>query len=439
MPLEGANSVLVITSQPAYLDQIEQWINRIDGAGGGVQLFSYELKYVTAKDLAERLAEVYGSGRSGSSGGDRRGGASLMPGLEPTTLGDDGGFSDSGRMGGMDGGSRGGLGGGSLSLGERQGGNAAVTLEVDGDTVGVSAVDESNTLLVRSTSQAWRSIREVIDRLDVMPLQVHIEAQVVQVTLSGELSYGVSWFLEKAMTDNDFPVFPAPGDGGPSRWSTLGGSIGGVAGPGAVWSLVKNDAAAIINALDQVSDVQMLQTPSVMVRNNYEATLNVGDRIPISSVTVNPGFGGDASYSQVQYLDTGTILKVRPRVTRDGTVFLDIVQEVSSPQGEPDANGNVRINTNRLKTNAVVQSGDTVFLAGLIADSTSRGSRGLPGLSRIPIIGGLFGQQSSNTVRSEIVVLITPTLVRNQEDARGLTDEYGRRFRAMEPLYRTND
>ena len=439
MPLEGANSVLVITAQPAYLDQIEQWINRIDGAGGGIQLFSYELKYVTAKDLAEQLAQVYGgSGRSGAGAG-RRGGASLMPGLEPTEIGD-GGMDGGSSVGiGGRGGSSGGLGGGSLSLGERQGGDTSVTLEVDGAEVGVAAVDETNTLLVRSTGQAWRSIREVIERLDVVPLQVHIEAQVVQVTLSGRLAYGVSWFLEQGMTDNGIGPFPAPGAGGPSAWSTLGGSIGGEGGGGLIWSLVRNDAAAIINALDEVSDVQMLQTPSVLVRNNYEATLNVGDKIPISSVTVNPGFGGDASYSQVQYLDTGTILKVRPRVTRDGTVFLDIVQEVSSPQGEPDANGNVRINTNRLKTNAVVQSGDTVFLAGLITDGTSRGSNGLPGLSRIPIIGGLFGQQTSNTTRSEIVVLITPTLVRNQQDARDLTDEYGRRFRAMDPLRRTSD
>ncbi len=439
MPLDGANSVLVITSQPAYLDQIEQWIARIDGAGGGVQLFSYELKYVTAKDLAERLSEVYGR-RSGGGGGSR-GGASLMPGLESTEIGDGGmdgtSSADIGDRGSS--GSGGGLGSGSLSLGERQGGDTSVTLEVDGAEVGVSAVDETNTLLVRSTGQAWRSIREVIDRLDVMPLQVHIEAQVVQVTLSGELAYGVSWFLEQGMAQNGIGPFPAPGAGGPSRWSTLGGSIGGEGGAGLVWSLVKNDAAAIINALDTVSDVQMLQTPSVMVRNNYEATLNVGDRIPISSVTVNPGFGGDSSYSQVQYLDTGTILKVRPRVTKDGTVFLDIVQEVSSPQGDPDPNGNVRINTNRLKTNAVVQSGDTVFLAGLSTDAVQRGSRGLPGLSRIPVIGGLFGQQRSLTERSEIVVLITPTLVRNQQDARTLTDEYGRRFRALEPLNRTAD
>ncbi|HST45587.1 MAG TPA: type II secretion system secretin GspD [Luteimonas sp.] len=454
MPLEGANAVLVITAQPNYLDEIQQWIDRIDGAGDGVRLFSYELKYITAKDLAERLSEVYGAGRGGSSGG---GGASLMPGLGSTQISDggidgngissarvggDGGLGDGGLggggSGGTSGGGSGGMGSGSLSLGERQGGNASVTLEVDGDRVGVSAVDESNTLLVRSSAQAWRSIKDVIERLDIMPLQVHIEAQVIQVNLAGDLEYGVNWFLERGMTDNGFPIFPAPADGGPSGWSTLGGSIGGVSGPGAVWSLVKNDAAAIIRALDTVTDVQMLQTPSVMVRNNYEATLNVGDRIPITSVSVNPGFGDGTTYGQVQYLDTGTILKVRPRVTRDGTVFLDIVQEVSTPT-DTDANGNRTINTNRLKTNAVVQSGDTVLLAGLITDGVERGSVGIPGLSRIPVIGALFGTQGSRTERSEIVVLITPTLVRNPQESRDLTDEYGRRFRAMEPLNRAQD
>lgn len=458
MPLEGANAVLVITAQPSYLDEIQQWIDRIDGAGDGVRLFSYELKYITAKDLAERLSEVYGAGRSGSSGG---GGASLMPGLGSTEISDggvdgsgissakvggDGGLGNSGMgSGSMTGGgsSGGGMGSGTLSLGERQGGNASVTLEVDGDRVGVSAVDESNTLLVRSSAQAWRSIKDVIERLDIMPLQVHIEAQVIQVDLTGDLAYGVNWFLERAITDNGLPGFAPPGGipgiSGPSSWSSLAGSIGGVSGPGAVWTLVKNDAAAIVNALDSVSDVQMLQTPSVMVRNNYEATLNVGDRIPINSVSFNPGFGDSGTIGQVQYLDTGTILKVRPRVTRDGTVFLDIVQEVSSPSGTADANGNVRISTNRLKTNAIVQSGDTVMLAGLITDGTARGSSGFPGLSRIPVIGALFGQQTSNTTRSEIVVLITPTLVRNPQESRDLTDEYGRRFRAMEPLNRSRD
>lgn len=446
MPLEGANAVLVITPQPAYLDQIQQWLERIDGAGEGSRLFSYELKYIKARELAQRLSEVFGSSGGSGSGNERStggaGNVSLMPGTDPVQINDGGlngnggsvDFGSSGSSGGT-----GGLGSGSLSLNQRDSGNGAVTLEVDGNRVGVAAVEETNTLLVRASPSAWNSIREVVEKLDVMPMQVHIEAQIAEVSLTGDLSYGVNWYLERAMTDNGIGPFNPPGGtpgvSGPSKWSTLAGSIGGVSGAGAVWTLVKNDAAAVITALDEVSDVRLLQTPSVFVRNNAEATLNVGSRIPISSVTVNPGLGTDNTFSQVQYLDTGVILKVRPRVTRDGMVFLDIVQEVSSPGSEPDANGNVRINTRRMKTEAAVEAGQTVMLAGLISDSATEGSAGIPGLSRLPVIGALFGRKSTSSERSEVIVLITPTIVRNPQEARNLTDEYGQRFRALDPLY----
>jgi general secretion pathway protein D len=433
MPLEGANAVLVITSQPDYLDDIQMWLDRIDGAGGTSQLFSYELKYVRALDLAERLAEVFGSSGGGRGGG---GAPSLMPGLESTTIRDGGvGSRDSSApVGGGDGG---GLGQGSMSLSQARGGDGSVTLEVDGDRVGVSAVEETNTLLVRATPSAWRSIREVVERLDVMPMQVHIEAQVAEVALNGDLRYGVNWFFENAIPDPTLREQARARNG----WTDIAGSVGGISvgsdgsiSGGLTWTFLGRNALAVINALDQVTDVRLLQTPSVMVRNNAEATFNVGSRIPISSVSFNPIGGGDGTISQVQYLDTGTILKVRPRVTRDGMVFLDIVQEVSSPGGDPDPNGNVRINTRRLKTEAAIQSGETVMLAGLIQDGISRGSSGLPGLSRIPVIGGLFGTQSSRTERSEVIVLLTPRVIRDPLEARNLTDEYGRRFRAMEPL-----
>ncbi|GAA5070788.1 type II secretion system secretin GspD [Lysobacter panacisoli] len=440
MPLEGANAVLVITSQANYLDDIQQWLDRIDAAGGSVQLYSYELKYIKARELADRLADVFGNGRSGGGGGN--GAPSLMPGLESVELKDSGdgsvatlgNYDSSGN--GSDGGIGGGSGnGGSLSLNQQQNGNSSLTLEVDGDRVGVSAVEETNSIIVRSSPSAWKSIRDVIERLDVMPMQVHIEAQVVEVQLKGDLQYGVNWYFERAVTDAGLPDAV-----GRTTWSTLAGSIQSAAGnpPGLAWTFLGRNAAAVISALDQVTDLQLLQTPSVMVRNNAEATLNVGSRIPISSVTVNPGTGTDNTYSQVQYLDTGTILKVRPRVAKDGVVFLDIVQEVSSP-GSPDTadpNGNVRIDTRKLKTEAAVQSGDTVMLAGLISDGVQRGSSGFPGLARIPVIGGLFGTQRSSKTRNEVIVLLTPTIVRNPQEARDLTDEYTRRFRAMEPLQR---
>lgn len=444
MPLEGANAVLVITPQADYLDDIEDWLERIDSSGAGVRLYSYELKYIKARDLADRLAEVFGGGSRG--GGNTGGGASLMPGLSPLSIGGGSGFGDSDSSSKLDNGGAtsgnsgtGGLGGGSLSLSQNSdSGSSNVTLEVDGDRVGVSALDETNALLVRTTPSAWKSIKEVVERLDVMPLQVHIEAQVVQVQLSGELEYGVQWFLERAATDNGLPDVTT-GAGIPAKWSTIAGSVGGVAGPGLAWTLIKNDAAAIISALDSVSDVRLLQTPSVFVRNNGEAEFNVGDRIPISTVSVNPILGSDNSLTSVQYLETGTILKVRPRVTQDGTVFLDIVQEISSPSTTTDANGNPRISTRSLKTEAAAQDGDTVMLAGLISDGVERGANGIPGLSRIPVLGALFGTQSSHTTRNETIILITARIVRNNAEARNLTDEYSRRFRAMEPLHRAKD
>ena len=437
MPLEGANAVLVITPQAAYLDDIRDWLERIDGASEGSRLFSYELKYIKAKDLAERLAEVFGGGGQGGQETGGNGATSLMPGTDPVQIRDSGmdgsgGTVDFGSSGSVTG-NAGTGGAGSLSLGQRDNGNGSVTLQVEGDKVGVAAVEETNSILVRANAGAWKSIRDVIEKLDVMPMQVHIEAQIAQVQLTGELSYGVQWFLEKGATDNGLPDV-TNGASIPRSWSTLGASIGGVSGPGLAWTLIKNDAAAVIDALDQVTNVRLLQTPSVFVRNNGEATFNVGDRIPVSSVSVNPILGDGSSFSQVQYLETGTILKVRPRITRDGTVFLDIVQEISQPVGNADANGNFRISTRKLKTEAATQDGDTIMLAGLISDSVEKGSSGIPGLSRIPILGSLFGTQSTNSGRNETIILITATVVRNPQEARDLTDEYGRKFRALDPL-----
>ncbi len=446
MPLEGANAVLVITPQAAYLDQIQDWLERIDGAGEGSRLFSYELKYIKAKDLADRLAEVFGAGRSG--GNQETGGnypASLMPGTDPVSIKDGadggsvdfGGNSGAGNSSGDTSSTGGGLGSGSLSLNQRSGGNGSVTLEVEGDRVGVSAVEETNTLLVRSSATAWKSIKDVIEKLDVMPMQVHIEAQIAEVQLTGDLEYGVNWYFENAVTT----PFNSDGSGGPALpsalgrdiWGDIAGSITGSSGLG--WTFLGRNAAAVVKALDKVTNLHLLQTPSVFVRNNSEATFNVGSRIPIQSVSFNPGTGTEGTYSQVQYLDTGVILKVRPRITKDGMVFLDIVQEVSSPGAVPaDRNGNVRIDTRKLKTEAAIQSGDTVLLAGLIKDSVDNGSSGVPFLSKIPVIGSLFGTKTQNTDRTETIVLITPTIIRNPQEARNLTDEYGQKFRALEPL-----
>lgn len=440
LPLENANAVLVITPQARYLDQIQQWLDRIDTAGGSARLFSYELRYIKARDLAQRLSEAFASSNNRNNRGST---TTLAPGAQPMQLDSTGqtdSRNDSSTLGST-GSSSSGMAS-TMNLPQRQEGNISVSLDVEGDTVGVSAVEETNALLVRATPQAWRSIREVIEKLDVMPLQVHIEAQVAEVSLQGELSYGVNWYFENAVQGQTFPG--ATGDAtlpsalGRNVWGTFAGAITGSEGLG--WTFLGKNAAAVVSALDKVTDLRLLQTPSIFVRNNAEATLNVGDKVPISTVSVNTGVGTDNTYSQVQYIDTGVILKVRPRVTRDGTVFMDIVQEVSSA-GEVAANCdptrtqcNPRISTRKLSTEAAIQSGDTIMLAGLITDSGTDGHNGIPGLSRIPVVGALFGSKTRNSRRSEVIVLLTPTIVRNGQEARALTDEYSSRFRAMEPI-----
>ena len=429
MPLEASNSVMVIASQPEYLDDIQQWIDRIDGGSTGGRLYTYELKYVKARELAQRLAEVFGATTQQPAASP----PSLMPGLTSTQINDvpvadDKGVSTA-TVGNMSGA---GLGNGQMTLNPQpQTGAGAVRLQVNGDQVGVAAVDENNALLVRASPSAWKSIREVIQRLDVMPLQVHIEAQVVEVNLTGDLRYGVNWYLENGIADPALRARASQRQG----FGIDGGSIiGSGIGEGLSLQFLGHNVFALLTALDKVTDLRLLQTPSVLVKNNAEATLNVGSRIPVASVTVNPGTGNAPTYSQVQYLDTGTILKVRPRVTREGMVFLDIVQEVSSPGSEADVYGNVRINTRRLKTEAAVQSGDTVMLAGLISDEATKGTSGVPFLSRLPVVGGLFGVQSDRSARTEVVILLTPRLIRDPGEARALTDEYGRRFRGLDPI-----
>lgn len=425
MPLEGQNAVMVITPQAKYLREARTWIERLDAGGGeGARLYTYEVLYMKAPDLADQLSSVFGSGGGSSSSNGNDAPPSMMPGLDPVRVrsintpapdaadpkarAENAANASQNSSNGNDSGSSRGDG---IALGSSE-------------DVSISAVEESNALLVRATPGQWESIRRAIERLDVMPLQVHIEAQVVEVELTGELRYGVDWFFRNAQPTNIL-------DGGTIREQ-------GTLGRGLIWNFVGGDTTAILTALDNASNVHLLSTPSVLVRNNAEAKLDVGTKIPVNSTSFNPIDGGNdnGTYTQVQYLDTGVILTVTPRISRDGTVFMEIEQEVSSAGAAraDDPTGNLPINKRTVSTEAAVMSGETVLLGGLITDATDNGSSGVPGLSRIPVVGALFGVKTQEKRRTEVIVLVTPRVIRDPGEARRLTDEYGERFQALEPL-----
>lgn len=414
MPLEGQNAVMVITSQPKYLRDVEVWIDRMDAGGEGVRLYVYEVKNIKAVDLADQLSSVFGNSASGSNRNDS---VSLQPGLEPVEVRttNDPPPSNTPKPG--------------AAANAR---NAAVS--ISGGDVSISAVEESNSVLVRASPGQWESIRRAIDRLDAMPMQVHIEAQVIQVKLGGKLEYGVSWYFGNAIKplglNADMSEYNLSQS--TNRVSTFASSI---TPAGATWTFIGPSAKAVVSALDDLSDVSVLSAPSVLVRNNVEASFDSGAQIPVVSTYLDPnGNNNNTPLNTVQFRQTGISLKVKPRVSTDGMVFLDITQDVSEASDTVDRTGNVRVDTNKLKTEVAIQSGETVVLAGLIKTGNSKGSSGFPFLSRLPFIGALFGKQFKNKSRDEILVLITPTVVRNPSDARRLTDEYGERFRALDPL-----
>ncbi|KFN43183.1 hypothetical protein N789_11515 [Arenimonas oryziterrae DSM 21050 = YC6267] len=419
MPLEGQNAVMVITPQASYLREVQSWIERMDAGGDGARLYVYEVKYVKATDLADQLGTVFGNGSSRNNSAP----ASLMPGLDPVEV----------RTTDMPPATKPATNT-PAATGNSGGGNQ--TLNIAGGDVGISAVEESNSLLVRASPAQWESIRRAIDRLDTMPLQVHIEAQVVEVKLIDKLQYGVSWFFGNSIDSATQAITSVLDD-----WKNSGSSVSPGTTPGAAsFTFLGPSAQAIVSTLDSVSELHVLSAPSVLVRNNVEADFNSGTQIPVASTIINNGgnTNTDNTYSQVQFRQTGISLKVKPRVSSDGMVFMEITQEVSSPAVDspetPTVAGNVSVDTRKLHTEVGVRSGETVLLAGLIKTENGKGSAGLPGLSRIPFVGALFGQQKRDNNRTEVLVLVTPTIVRNPAEARQLTDEYGQRFRALEPL-----
>ena len=448
MPLEGINAVLVITPQSRYLNEIQTWIDRLDqGDGQTARLYVYEVKNVKASDLSSQIGTLFGIQVQQSTPAP-----STMPGLEPVEISSYG----SGKGGQP-----------SPPLAPIQSAtntrpNSTTTTGAGSqgqgaNGVSITAVEDSNSILVRATPAQWESIRRAIDRLDTMPLQVHIEAQIIEVTLNADLQYGVSWYLKNGVSlfDNGSLTQAAHGRTaiGPVGGTILPLGVASPLTPGLTEAYLIKDNLAVVQALDNVSHLRVLSAPSLVVRNNVEADFNSGTQIPIASTILSPGFGnagigngtgsgsgsgsgtGTDTFSQVQYVQTGISLKVKPRVASNGMVFMDIDEDVSNPSsGQPSVGGNSPIDDRKVKTSVAVQSGETVLLAGLIKETKGTGSSGVPYLDRIPVVGSLFGSKSLQNDREDVLVLITPTVIRDSNDARKLTDEYGSRFRALDPI-----
>jgi general secretion pathway protein D len=417
IPIERLNAILAISHQSRYLKDIEQWIMRLDRAnsanGGGVNV--YKVQHVDAVELANTLNDIFGNGTSSSLSSSRR---DKSPKLandkkagELTNKSSDSKSSFDTKK--------------NTPPRSVSSGNSDAKVANVGD-VRIVADEANNSLIIVATAQEYEIIRPIVNQLDVMPLQVLVDATIVEVTLTDNLKYGIQWYFNHS-------------NGGQNiiESNDLGALAAGAATGGFGYSFLSKsgDIKAVLNAEASNNNVNVISSPSLMVLNNQEASIQVGKEISLMTGSLgslnNTNTTGSTSnnvFSQQQQRKTGVKLKIKPRVNANGLVTMEVTQSVEDPGAIPANGTNPSILTREINSSVAVQSGETIVLGGLIKDNNTDDNNGLPLLHDIPILGTLFGSKTRTKDKTELVVLITPRVVKSRQDAGLITDEFKRKL-----------
>lgn len=415
LPIARLNAVLALTGSPSQMLQVEQWVARLDrGRTAGPQFFVYELKHANAEDAAKLLGELFGEGAGGAG--------TPTPATPPSLMGL--GAPPESRQGSE----------------EPATGPSALAAQAERPSVlapklpgglKVVANKANNAVVVRATPAVWEQVEATLRRIDSAPPQVLIEATIAEVLLNDALRYGVQYFIEAGNFRFGFNNTTASASGA-TNFRNLE-PLARV--PGFNFIFTGGDTNITIDALSQVTDVRVLSAPSVVVRDGAEAVLTVGDEVPITTRTAvsveNPLA---PTVSSIEYRDTGVILQVKPRINSAGVVALEIAQEVSRVVDTGQSSTTTptpTIQQRRIKSRVDVLDGQTVVLGGLIQEGEERGRDRVPVLGDIPVLGNLFGATRTEQRRTELIVFITPRVMRNAEDARDISEELRARMRAL--------
>jgi general secretion pathway protein D len=436
IPIARLNSVLAVTHQAHYLSDIEDWVYRLDKAntasGGGVNV--YKVQHVDAGELADTLNDIFTDGKSRSKS------AKVAPGETAESLSNQTNNSSSSSSGtnaspGMSDDTMTGTGFlGTFAANQIEekatlGDSATGSIKVSNvGKVKIIADEPNNSVIIVASAQDYEVILPVIEQLDVMPLQVLIDATVVQVKLTDNLQYGISWYLNNGnsttILGTAIPIAGAVATGGLSTFYNAG------------------SVKALLHAEASLDNINIISSPSLMVLNNQKAKINVGDQVPISTgsttIPLGGGVGGNsgAISNSIQYKDTGVTLEVTPRVNANGLVIMKLKQVVSNvvPVSKTDAETQVQsptINKKEVSSSVAVADGETIVLGGLISDDITDNKKGVPFFYQLPIIGPLFGATTKNDIKSELVILITPRVVKGKQDSRVISNEFKRKLTSI--------
>ena len=393
---------------------------------GGLKVF--RLKYASAKNLAEILQGlVTGQSVSSSSTSNNSNKSSPTTNLTSGSQGQSG-SSPAGVNSSI-----------SLNSGFNNSQNNAGITSFNGNGVSIIADGTQNALVVKADPQLMREIEAAIQQLDIRRQQVLIEAAIIEVSGNDADQLGIQW----ALGDLSSGV-------GLMSFSNVGASLASIAagyasaGASGAAAAIAGDASkgngatfgvgnfensrkaygALIQALKTNTKSNFLSTPSIVTMDNEEAYIVVGQNVPFVTGSVSTGTSGTVNpYTTVERKDVGVTLKVVPHIGENGTVRLEVEQEVSDVQNNKGQATDLVTNKRAIKTAVLAEHGQTVVLGGLIADNTALSRQGVPGLSDIPYLGRLFRADSRSNEKRNLLVFIHPTIVGDADDVRRLSQQ----------------
>jgi general secretion pathway protein D len=418
VPLDRINGILVAAADPTAFDEVEKWVLKLDQpvAPNGTQTFVYKVQNSEADYLVKLLNALRGRGGGGvgetglrTSGGAAGRGGGLASGRADTgsTPMQEQSFQQRSSE------TTAGMGAFSPAGGEGRAAASAPALRIITDPV-------SNSVIVQGTAQEYAEIAKTLDKLDVVPRQVMIEARVYEVDITGDLSFGLEYALQRRGTGTTPLQFL--GDYGVSSSGSFTGSTGTLIGQ-------TRQLMAFLTATENRSRVKTLSAPTVLTTDSAEARIQVGASVPVlTSQGLAQGglIAGNSLYtSTVSNVDTGIILTVTPRITSTGLVSLTINQDISNEVPAPATGGiqSPSFSKRSVTTHAVAQDGQTIALGGLISYNYTKTVNRIPLLGDIPYLGVLFGSTSYTTTETELIVLLTPRIISTLPAAQDATRE----------------
>jgi general secretion pathway protein D len=405
--IEHLNCILVVSSNFTYVNQMRGWIERFDRGKDVLKprLFVYRVQNSRARDLATVLTRVFSQSRGTNTSSTAEDDApnardSIAParGLGPSSS----------------------LEAAPTQTGFSAAAGAAFPVAASNDPsasangagdLRITADEVNNSLLIMTTPTRYAQVEAALARLDVVPLQVLLEASIVEVNINDNFKYGVQAAFQKGFFSALSSSVVA---------SALAPSTGGLSG-----ALINSNIQVTLDLLSTYSKLRVISSPKILVLNNRMASIQVGDQVPIATSSAVSTITANApTVNTIQLYDTGIILRVTPRVNRSGLVLMDLSQEVSAsiPTSSSSINSPT-IQQRRVSTSVAVADGQTIAIGGLMRDNRTNDVTGIPGLKDIPGIGALFGRSGDQVDRTELMVLIAPHVIRSLAEADAATDE----------------